>query len=189
MIEKYLALIANQHIDKPKFTAFIKTYASACVDIQNVLFSLTTLYDLDVADGNQLDVVGEWIGAKRGVPLIAEQRYFTWDTTPEEGWDNSRWKGIGDPDNEQIVLDDDYYRRYLRSKVLSNIWKGDNEGIYAIFDAFVTPSTPILVSDNLDMTMTVTLSDGSMGELEKKMIISNLILVQPAGVRIIYTVV
>jgi hypothetical protein len=73
--------------------------------------------------------------------------------------------------------------------VLSNIWKGDNEGIYAIFDAFVTPSTPILVSDNLDMTMTVTLSDGSMGELEKKMIISNLILVQPAGVRIIYTVV
>lgn len=189
MIEKYLSLITSQHRDKPKFSAFIETYASACVDIQNVLISLITLYDLDYAEGVQLDVVGEWIGTSRRVPLLSERRYFTWDTTEEEGWDNARWKGEGDPDNEQIVLDDDYYRRLLKAKVLSNIWKGDRESIYAIFDAFVTPTSPILVYDNLDMSMTVTVVDGSMGELEKKIIIAGLLFVQPAGVKITYTVI
>ena len=189
MIEKYLSLIVSQHIDKPKFTAYIETYASACIDIQNVLLSLITLYDLDFATGVQLDVVGEWIGVSRAVPLIADQIYFTWDTTCQQGWDNGRWKGVGDPANEQVILDDGTYRRFLRSKVVSNIWKGDNAGIYAIFDAFVTPTSPILVYDNQNMSMTVTLYADSMAQLDKRMITSNLILVKPAGVSVTYTVI
>ena len=189
MIEKYLSLIASQHIDKPKFSAFIEVYASACVDIQNVLFSLITLYDLELATGVQLDVVGQWIGASRRVPLLQELIYFTWDTTYQEGWDNGIWQGSGTPPTDQVVLDDATYRRFLKAKVLSNIWKGDRESIYAIFDAFVTPTTPILVADNQDMSMTVTLAANSMSQLDKRIITSNLILVQPAGIKITYVVV
>lgn len=187
-IEKYISRIASQHIDKPKFKAFVDVYCSACVDIQNVLFSLVTEFDLDFAVGVQLDFVGEWIGRKRAVPIIAEQVYFTWDTIVPEGWDNGRWKGVGDPDNEQVILDDGTYRRLLKSKVLSNIWKGNADGIYEIFDAFVIPTVPILVIDNQDMTMKVQVTAGSMAELDLKIITSNLILVQPAGVRITYEV-
>jgi hypothetical protein len=187
--ERYLSRIASQHIDKPKFTAFVDLYASACVDIQSVLFSLITEFDLDFAIGKQLDTVGEWIGQSRAVSILVEQIYFTWDLSVPKGWDNGVWRGIGDPDNEQVILDDDTYRRLLKSKVLSNIWKGDMASIYAIFDAFVTPTTPIYVLDNQDMSMTVQLMEGSMGVLDLKIITSGLILVKPAGVRINYDVI
>ena len=186
--EKYLSRIASQHIDKPKFSAFVDLYASACVDIQSVLFSLITEFDLDFAIGKQLDTVGEWIGQSRAVPIIVDQIYFTWDLSVQKGWDNGIWRGIGDPDNEQVILDDDTYRRLLKSKVLSNIWKGDMAAIYDIFDAFVIPTIPILVLDNQDMSMTVQVASGSMAELDLKMITSNLIMVKPAGVRINYDI-
>jgi hypothetical protein len=214
--EKYISRIASQHKDKPKFKAFVDLYASACVDIQNVLLSLIKEFDLDYAVGRQLDIVGEWIGQSRKIPLIAEQIYFTWDDTPQKGWDNGRWKGIGDPDNEQIILDDGTYRRLLRAKVLSNIWKGNADGIYEIFDAFVnvefskhlvsendihlvsendihlvsSPSHEILLIDNGDMSMKIiVVDDGLIADLDIRIIISNLIIVQPAGVSITYVVI
>lgn len=194
-VEKYISLITQEHIDKPDFKATVGIITQAYSDIQDVLHSYTYEFDLDVAIGAQLDAVGLWIGQSRTISLLIEGVYFTWDDRVVTGWDSGVWFGIGDPTNEIVVLDDITYRKLLYAKILSNNWKGDRESIYAIFDAFVTPTTPILVQDNqgqsqpATMIMTITITEGSMSELELAIIKNGYVIVAPAGVQVVYNII
>lgn len=65
-LKKY---ISPEHRDKPKFTAWLSAALQIIVDMQNFLSTLYTYFDLDTAIGNQLDILGEYLGCTRMLPF------------------------------------------------------------------------------------------------------------------------
>lgn len=119
---KYTGLITSQHANKPKFMAMVDGVAQPFVDLQAVLANIPASYDLDNAIGDQLDVVGEWVGIGRNIstPLSV---YFSLDTSGL-GFDQGSWQGPYDPSTGLISLDDDTYRLLIRAKIGANSWDG-----------------------------------------------------------------
>lgn len=119
---KYTGLITSQHANKPKFMAMVAGVSQPFVDLLSVLASIPASYDLDNAIGDQLDVVGEWVGISRNIstPLAV---YFSLDTSGL-GFDQGSWQGPYDPSTGLISLDDDTYRLLIRAKIGANSWDG-----------------------------------------------------------------
>jgi len=63
----YLSLITSEHRDKPLFMALIAALVQGSVDQQYVLSTFSSLFDLDLAVGDQLDKLGAWIGVSRNL--------------------------------------------------------------------------------------------------------------------------
>ena len=64
-VDDYLALITAYHRGKPKFAAMVRAIVEPFVAIQDFIAHLPLDFDLDLAIGVQLDVVGEWVGRSR----------------------------------------------------------------------------------------------------------------------------
>lgn len=187
--EFYLNLITQEHRDKPKFAETITASVEVYAYLQTLAESMIIDFDIDEAVGVQLDAVGLWIGQSRRVTIPITGVYFTWDDTVQTGWDSGIWKGVGDPDDEVEILSDELYRKLLKSKILSNNWLGDVEGAYDIIAEVITTATPILIIDNQNETFTVQIPSGELPPLEQALLTEGYILIKPAGIGIIYSIV
>lgn len=149
---KYTGLITSQHANKPKFMAIVAGVTQLFVDLQAVLSSIPASYDLDDAIGDQLDVVGEWVGISRKIstPLAV---YFSFDTA-RLGFDQGSWRGPYDPDTGLVSLDDDTYRLLIRAKIGANSWDGTLGTSSAILNSIFGGDTYVFMQDNGDMTIT-----------------------------------
>jgi len=185
-VTAYTGLITAEHADKPKFMAMVSAVSGCFVDQQNLLLSLPAAFDIDTAIGRQLDVVGEWIGLARAIRVPIENVYFSWDTI-NVGWDEGVWKRPSDPDAGISDLDDTNYRLLLRAKIGANHWNGSMQDSVAILDGIFAPEnlTPLL-TDNQDMTMTISLSGGQLSALSRALINGGYIPIRPAGVLVNY---
>lgn len=181
--EQYLNKITDEHIDKPKFLATVKLIAENYVDVQNFLWELIAAYDVDEAEGEQLDAIGLWVGASRIVDVPLAGVYFEWDTTTSEGWDSGVWIKPGDPENGVEVLGDDQFRSLIKAKIIANKWKGYPEGAYEIIDAAFTADPPILIVDNQNQTQTVKITAGSISAINQALITQGYLPIKPAGIR------
>lgn len=63
----YLSLITSEHKNRPLFMAFVAALIQASVDQQYVMGTFSSLFDLDLAVGDQLDKLGAWIGVSRNL--------------------------------------------------------------------------------------------------------------------------
>lgn len=62
----YQARVTSEHNLRPKYMAVVALTVQPFVDNQALLATLPTLFDLDVAVGQQLDYLGAWVGEARG---------------------------------------------------------------------------------------------------------------------------
>lgn len=129
-IAEYLELIPPPSSLAPKFMAWMRVAMKISNDTQNVLNEIIEAFDIDTAVGNQLDVLGDLLNRPREV-----------DFTPGGG--------------ASPILPDSMYRVVLKAQILKNIWKGTKGEIYDFWEKFF-PDNPVLITDNQDMTMTVT---------------------------------
>lgn len=84
-----------------------------------------------------------------------------------------------------ITLPDDSYRTLLRGVIAANQWDGTVPGAYEIFNTvFGIEGFQILIVDNQDMTMTIIVLAQVLDAVAKSLLLSGLIIVRPAGVRI-----
>ena len=90
-LDDYTALITSEHSDKPKFMAMVEMLSEPLVDLMNVLGGMPALFDLDAAVGDQLDVLGQWIGLSRYVNTPLTGIYSR--STSEAGFDQGSGKG------------------------------------------------------------------------------------------------
>ncbi|MCK4883519.1 MAG: DUF2612 domain-containing protein [Candidatus Diapherotrites archaeon] len=180
ILTDYLNLIPQENREKEKFIANLTALVEPLIHLQDVDASLIREYDIDYAVGVQLDVVGEWVGKGREVPVPLDF-YFTWGGTIAEGWGQGIWKGKFDPDSGITILTDDLYRALLYSKVTSNSWDGNLDVIYEILvlgtGADVSQFT---VTDNQDMTMTIDTT--GLTELQQAMLDQDVTILKPMGV-------
>lgn len=121
-------------------------------------------FDLDLAVGAQLDILGLIIGQSR-----------TLNYQPESG----------SPDVElSPVLDDDTYRLLLKAGVARNHWDGKMPSLLMIWKSLF-PGGTATFTDGQNMTVSILLS-GSFTPIIVSLLLHGLLLPRPQGVRYDY---
>lgn len=183
-VSPYLDLITSEHRDKPLYVAVLTTFLQGLADLQITLASMPAKFDLDLAVGDQLDKVGEWIGFSRNVNVALTGVYFELDNAAL-GLDFGSMQGPGDPDSGLVVLPDDAYRTLLRAKVAANHWDGSIPGAYAAWDlAFAGTGFSIKIHDKQNMHMDYELTGPVPDALTLALFTGGFLDLRPAGVLI-----
>ncbi|TDV39517.1 uncharacterized protein DUF2612 [Paraburkholderia caballeronis] len=187
-ITDYTGLITSEHQQAPKFMATVAALVGPLVDQINVLGGMPSKFDLDEAVGDQLDVVGEWIGLGRGVKTPLTGVYFALDT-PGLGFDQGVWMGPFDPSTGVTELDDETYRLMIRAKIAANHWDGTFESSVSILQSIFPGGASIFIEDNLDMSIGICVAGVVPSALFLALLSGGYIPIKPAGVRVSYYLV
>jgi hypothetical protein len=184
-LDDYLDYIEPQHRAKPRFEAVVINWTRHFVDLQAFYASLIDGFDLDKAVGVQLDQIGLWIGRSREINLAITNFFFSWDTDGL-GWDEGYWQGLFDSDTGIFRLDDRLYRLVLRGKIAANSWDGTLPDMKRVYEqVFRDTGISVVVSDNQDMTATVTIR-GAADPVTLAIIQGGYIPLKPMAVSIKY---
>lgn len=155
-VQTYINYVTSEYFNQPNFIATISACVSPMVQIQNVLNSMITLFDLNTPPvGNQLDIIGQWVGISRNVVLS----------------------------NIVTTLDDSFYLTVIRSKILENSWDGTTEGAYAIWQ-FLLPTYNILIQDNENMSFDIAIQGVVPDETTLALLEGGYFGFKPEGVQI-----
>ncbi len=182
-IQNYLDLITSEHQGKENFLSTVSLSVSLQVRIQDLMESMMfDIFDLDIAIGEQLDIIGQWAGVSRDVSIPVSGVFFSWDDTAADGWDYGVWPDPGNP-STITVLPDDVYRTLIRAKIAANKWDGTTEGAYAVWDS-VFPNVTILIQDHQDMSYDLILVGEIIDSLTLSLLSQGYIPLKPEGVRV-----
>ncbi len=182
-VDDYTSLITSEHDDQPNFLATISAIVQPLVENQNLLAAMPELYDLDVAVGAQLDVVGQWVGLSRNLQTPIAGVYFSFDTAGL-GFDEGVWYSSSDPAEGVISLDDSTYRLMIHGKIIANIWDGTlGEANRLLLTVF--PGTDVQMQDNFDMTETLVVSGSPPSLLFAELVNQGYIQLRPAAVELV----
>lgn len=154
-MSKYTELITNYHAARPLFSQHVDLSTRPLTDVSAALGGLLTAFDIDTAVGQQLDILGLWIGRSRYVAIPISGIFFSWDTDGL-GYDQGVWQGPYDPDTGYTALSDETYRVILKAKIAINNWNGQNDTLPPILDAALAGSgIRMQIVDRQDMTIGV----------------------------------
>jgi Protein of unknown function (DUF2612) len=184
-IQDYQKLLTSEHWGKPKLAATIAACTAVPAQIQVLFDSMTALFDLDSPPvGDQLDIIGKWVGVSRALAIPLEDVFFSWDADASLGWDFGVWK---DPNNPTVVLTDlpdDAYLTLIRAKIAANHWDGTTEGAYAVW-SIIFPALNILIQDFQNMRFAVAIQGTILNTLTKALLTGGYLPLKPEGVEII----
>lgn len=185
-VGNYTALITSEYSASPNYMEMVAQTCQPFADLVSVLQAAPFTYDVDIAIGNQLDVVGQWVGVSRLVEVPIVDVYFSFDLAGV-GFDEGVWWYKGAPENELVSLPDDFYRAVIKARILNNHWNGSKEDAYKLATWIFGPlGYTLLIKDNADLTMALGLAGGQPPtQLIIALLISGKFDVKPAGVQII----
>lgn len=183
-VSPYIALLPSEHRDQPNFLATLDALLQPFADLLSVVNAIQLLYDIDQAVGEQLDVIGEWVGRSRQVRVPITGVYFSLDTSGV-GFDEGVWLGPNDSSTGLYALPDDYYRLVLYVGVLNNVWDGSLNAAYQIYQTlFTTTPYTIFIVDRADLTMAVGVLGKMPDPLTLALLTQGYLSVKPAGVQL-----
>jgi len=180
-VNDYLNLITSQFRQKPKFIAMVSADVGIPVQVQTLLQAMIPLFDVDIAVGDQLDIIGMWAGVSRHIAIPITGVYFSWDATFDLGWEFGTWQG--DQPSEITELPDDAYRVLIKAKIAANGWDGTTDGAYAIWDSIFT-NFSILIQDHQDMSYDLAIVGGIVDSLTLALLTGGYIPLKPEGVHV-----
>lgn len=181
-LEEYLNLITSEHRDKPNFIATVTADIDVPIRVQSLLSSMITIFDPDTAVGDQLDIIGKWVGVSREVAIPISGVYFTWDGGEFVGWDYGVWQDHLQPASIS-VLPDDSYRTLIKARIAANKWDGTTEGAYRVWEEVFTTFT-ILIDDHQDMSYDLAIVGGVPDSLTIALFTGGYIPLKPEGVHV-----
>lgn len=184
-ITRYTGKITSEHAEKPKYMAMVDGVSNCFLGATTAADHLPDDFDLDIAVGAQLDVVGQWVGVSRNIATPLSGVYFALDTE-NLGFDQGAWQGPFDPDTGITILDDDTYRTLLRARIGANRWNGTLEQSKAILDLVFSGDTFVFIQDNQDMTITVGVTGKRPTALQLSLLTGGYIQIKPQSVGIDY---
>jgi hypothetical protein len=155
----YQNLITSQYQGSPKFMAMTAALLQPLFDLIACLLTFQDAFDLDTAEGNQLNMLGQSVGVPRTVTFIP-----TGGVSP--------------------VLDDPTYRLLLKARIGWNQFSGNLAGIQALW-ANLFPSGMIVVDDSQRMSATIILT-GSFTSIIIDLINFGWLIPRPQGVLYTY---
>ena len=183
-MSEYTNLITTEHANSAKFILSVAASTDPFVDIQALLSDFGVDFDLDTAIGDQLDIIGKWVGVSRQVNTPLTGVYFEFDTAGV-GWDEGYWKRQFDPSQGLISLLDEAYRLLLRATISLNYWDGTTQGA-GVAIAILFPNNFIYIQDNMNMTMTVAVGGPTLDVVSAALLLGGYLALKPCTVRIDY---
>ena len=182
-VQPYLDLVTSEHNKQPDYLKFLCALLQPMADGQAVANGLVSLFDIDTAEGLQLDIIGLWVGRSRYLSVPLTGVYFTFDDGP--GFDRGSLRGRFDPLNYLVVLPDHYYRLLLYATVAANHWDGSVPGAYAAYAIMFAPSGyQLAIIDNQDMTMDLVLYGPTPDAITLALFLGGYLDLKPVGVRV-----
>ena len=189
-VADYLAHITPYHRGKPDFAATIDASVTDLAELQAFLHVLFEAFDIETAVGVQLDVVGEWVGRSRVIPIPVKPPWFTI---------GDRLRGIGAGylfqngisfGSTNAILDDETYRQLLFAKIAANQWDGTAEGAKVALEIFFRGifGSLVVVQDDGPMRCTIGLAQKIPSIPGLYILARSLIPVKAAGVATTYCV-
>lgn len=160
-ISYYVQRITSQYQMSVNYKSWIVGLLQPLIDLTNCLYSFYFVFDLDLAVGDQLDILGDIIGAERVVPFKP--------TNP----------------NDSSTLDDATYRILLKATLGANFWNGTNGELQTLWQQLF-PGGSISIYDHQDMSFTVAMA-GTFTSIIQDMITHDMIVPRPEGVLVNYT--
>jgi hypothetical protein len=151
----YMNLLTSEYKLAPNLNAWLEALLSPGNDTTNMIIGMTEAFDLDVATGVQLDVLGAIVGANRTV-------------------------GFQPTGSVSPILDDDTYRLLIMATIAANQWDGTESALYPIWKSLF-PAGNIVINDQQNMTAIVVLS-GAFTSIVQDLISHGYIVPRPEGV-------
>ena len=181
-IETYTGLITSEHSDKKNFVSVVTSSVNPQVQLQSVLLSMLSKFDLDLAQGDQLDQIGLWVGISRFIRTPLTGVYFAWDDSTV-GWEFGIWQGPFSPTSGLTALPDDVYLTLIKAKIAANHWAGNVPDAYAIWETIFT-NTKILIQDYNPMSIIIGVVGAPLDVLTQALITGGYLQLKPEGVDI-----
>lgn len=183
-VQPYLDIITSAHNQKPNFMAMVRAVCQPIADNIAVIQSMSSKFDLDNAHGEQLDIIGQWVGVTRDVSVALTGVYFTIGD-PLLGFGAGTWFSTFNPLTGLVVLPDDDYRTLIRARIASNQWDGTIPGAYAIWDVlFAGTGIGILIQDLENMHMIMALTGDITNAVTLALFRGGFLSLRPDGVRV-----
>lgn len=181
---KYLSLITSEHNQKPKFMTMVQNVVQSIADNIFVLNGMQVLFDVDTAIGDQLDIVGQWIGDTRNIAVPLTGIYFSFDTVGL-GFNQGTWYSAFNPVTGIVMLSDEAFRTLLRARIANNAWDGTIPGAYAVWNtAFSGTGIGVLIQDLENMHMIMALIGPVPDAVTLALFKGGYLNIKPAGVKI-----
>lgn len=159
-IQRYLKMVTSQHQNKPKFLSWLAASLTLVDDVSTLVNVFDSSFDIDLATGSQLEIIGKILGVSR---LVNFQ--------PTDG--------------SSPMLDDNMYRLILKARILQNQWDGTMPQMQAMWKTVFSDAIFIL-KDNQDMTLEV-LVIGLSTQMERDLTTNGYIIPKPQGVSMIFS--
>lgn len=181
-VQYYLDLITSAWAEQPNYTAVVSLSVAPACQVQSLLASMIPLFDLSTPPvGNQLDILGQWVGVSRNVSIPITGVFFSWDTAAV-GWDLGVWANGNQ--TSITTLPDDVYLNLILGTIAANNWDGTTEGAYTILNQ-VFPNLGFGIQDYTNMTFALIVV-GQVDALTQQLIVGGYINLRPEGVQIIH---
>jgi hypothetical protein len=156
-VSDYTALVTSQYQNSTKYLAWLSANLQYYEDITDCADTFIDAFDIDLAIGVQLDMIGVVVGCSRTVNF--------------------------QPSNSvSPILDDDTYRILLKATILGNQWDGKIDSLATAWSSLF-PGGTIVIDDTQLMEMNITVI-GSLSSILLDLINNGYIVPRPEGVLI-----
>jgi hypothetical protein len=176
-----------QYRTKPNALGTIRAiYRETDNTFKNVI-QLADILNIDRATGYALDLVGRHVGVSRILPTAIAKKYFGW---LRDGaalpFGIGEFYRYGDALHASVVLNDNDYRFFIKSKITKNYQTGEISNIVKSIKFMIGEHGNIIDAQN--MTMNVLVNSDQLNSLTLYAISKMDILVRPIGVMYRYLV-
>lgn len=171
LVDAYVDLLIKQYWDKPKARADIEALATGWETLRDHIESWRTEFDVDEADGDRLDKIGEIVGMPRRIPYVIPKAFFGFAENPISGGFDDLFNPLpGLPPffdlfaqaYETLELEDTLYQLFIKIKIAKNSalpWLAASDDGTSIQEAVnIAFQGAAYVVDNKDMSMTLYMS-------------------------------
>jgi hypothetical protein len=194
-ITSYSNLITSEHNQKPNFMNVVGVIVGAAADAVASTQIIQPSFNLNTAVGNQLDVLGLWIGQSRKIDNVLLIGFFGFSevsTGLPDGLQETFgeltdasiggiWFNLGQADSGSTILNDIAYLTILKAKIVKNQWNGTVSGIENALQFITGVACSVTDTGNLSLSINVPLP---ITPLEQALLESLDLIPRPAGVKI-----
>ena len=159
-VENYINLLTSEHINRKNFISYNLSYLNKVKSACSVFDSFYEKFDIDKAEGDQLDKIASYFNLSRSVSNS--------DTTI--------------PDK----LSDEDFRIYIKSVAIFKNWDGTLGQIKERF-LQLFPGSIFVIKDNQDMSIEYEIINPTYSDVVGELIVSGFIIPKPSGVKVVYT--
>ena len=158
LLDGYRRLLTSEYKTRPRLTSWLLWLLSEGLTYKNTVQEFLDAFNLDAAEGVQLDIIGRIVGVDR---LLSFH--------PVSG--------------DSPLMNDSTYRMVIKAKIIQNTWKGTLDELYEAWAVLFPEVRYFQIQDLQDMTYNVVIM-GAFTPLERELIANGYIIPKPEGVRI-----